>query len=942
MLAVLTATSNAVALATTTTLAVSPPSPANAGIALTLTATVKDSNNALVTLGTVNFFDASATPKLIATAQLTLSGQATVKLRLSIGSHPLTSVFQATHANLGSSSTSQAIVLNPSSSYATATNLAVSGNAGNYTLTGTLTAFGFLTPTATTLSFIETANSNNVLGTGTLSSGVLGFAPHVDYANGNVPVGITSGDFNGDGNIDLAVTNYSSNQIAIYLGNGDGTFQAQVTYGVGTNPYSVAAGDFNGDGQLDLAVTNQGSNTVNVLIGNGDGTFQAAATYAVATNPVAVAVGDFNEDGKLDLAVSSFNTGNIALFIGNGDGTFQAATYRAAGSSPHRMAVADFNGDGHLDIAVSNNVLNTVSVMLGNGDGTFQPRVAYAVQASPIGVVAGDFRGVGTLDLAVANSGASSLSLLLGNGDGTFQSQVTYATGGGASDAVVGDFNGDGKLDLAVANFSASAVPLFFGNGDGTLQSALTYATGTGDSGYLTKGDFAGSGNPGLAVVAESDATVSVLRSAQTFTSTLSGVSVYGSSGHSAAAVYVPAPADPYASATSAGMPLTGLFLLFDTPPAASINAGRSPGTVIVSVNAGGSFLATSTAMVQLGVAGPNGYSRTYSVAAMAGLATFSSLASPTVAGAYTYTSGFPAGGNAGQAAMTETVLVGAANKLVITGPYPSAVNAGSENALTVTVEDAAGNGVTNYSGAVSLSSSTDSLATLNPPSHTYTVADAGVHSFQGTFHTSGVQSLTASAGGLTSATQGGIVVNDFTMTATPPSRIIAQGQSATYSLSVLPFTSSATRVALSCSGLPAGAMCAFTPLEVSLSGGAATSKLVITTASRLARMFPIWPHDLYGRRVQANSTELAGAKLLSWMWIAVVFGVAGLIRPRQRRFAGSFLLLVVACFAFVSGCNGGFPLVSKQAAASYTVTISGSATGGTLQHSTTVILNVH
>ncbi len=93
------------------------------------------------------------------------------------------------------------------------------------------------------------------------------------------------GDFNGDGKADLAVANYSSNNVSVLLGNGNGTFQAAVNYAAGTSPCSVAVGDFNGDGKADLAVANYSSNSVSVLLGNGNGTFQAAVNYGAGSSP---------------------------------------------------------------------------------------------------------------------------------------------------------------------------------------------------------------------------------------------------------------------------------------------------------------------------------------------------------------------------------------------------------------------------------------------------------------------------------------------------------------------------------------------------------------------------------------------------------------------------------------------------------------------------------
>jgi len=94
------------------------------------------------------------------------------------------------------------------------------------------------------------------------------------------------------------------------------SFSAPISYATGTSPYAVVTADFNGDGKLDLAVANDSSNTISVLLGNGDGSFGAAQNYATGSGPLSVAVGDFNGDGKLDLVTA--NAGDVSVLLGNG------------------------------------------------------------------------------------------------------------------------------------------------------------------------------------------------------------------------------------------------------------------------------------------------------------------------------------------------------------------------------------------------------------------------------------------------------------------------------------------------------------------------------------------------------------------------------------------------------------------------------------------------
>ncbi len=109
-----------------------------------------------------------------------------------------------------------------------------------------------------------------------------------DYAAGNFPYSVTTGDFNRDGKLDPATANYSAGTISILLGNGDGTFQANVDYAAGAGATSVITGDFNSEGKLDLAVGQQSNpGTVSILLGTGDGTFQAKVDYAAGGTPAA-------------------------------------------------------------------------------------------------------------------------------------------------------------------------------------------------------------------------------------------------------------------------------------------------------------------------------------------------------------------------------------------------------------------------------------------------------------------------------------------------------------------------------------------------------------------------------------------------------------------------------------------------------------------------------
>jgi trimeric autotransporter adhesin len=287
-----------------------------------------------------------------------------------------------------------------------------------------------------------------------------------------VPNSFAVGDFNGDGIVDLAVTDpcgsgptcvvFTTGSITILLGNGDGTFKVgPAGPGTGTSPVFIATGDFNGDGILDLAVStiywiNETDQTasIEIFLGKGDGTFSATPniipTSGTRFSSNTLWVGDFNGDGIADLVLGD----PFTVFLNNGDGTFHAAA--SPGISGVAIATGDFNGDGKLDLILSQGYLAT-TVLLGNGDGTFK-----AIAGPPVsGLVAvGDFNGDGIADLAFnfwegdcTVYGDGGVAVLVGNGDGTFKGAGGAGGGSGLSCAdsiVVGDFTGAGIADLAL------------------------------------------------------------------------------------------------------------------------------------------------------------------------------------------------------------------------------------------------------------------------------------------------------------------------------------------------------------------------------------------------------------------------------------------------------------------------------------------------------------
>ena len=216
---------------------------------------------------------------------------------------------------------------------------------------------------------IITANQGSNDASVLLGNGNGTFAATNNFFTGNAgPFFVALGDVNGDGKLDIITANQNSSAASVLLGNGNGSFGLVTIFSSGTNsqPRGVTLGDVNGDGRLDIITANNGSASASLLLGNGNGTFQTAATFATGTGPRSVTLGDVNGDGKLDIMTANNSSYTASVLLGNGDGTFQNQSTFATGNGPRSATLGDVNGDGRLDIIAANYSSSNVSVILNS------------------------------------------------------------------------------------------------------------------------------------------------------------------------------------------------------------------------------------------------------------------------------------------------------------------------------------------------------------------------------------------------------------------------------------------------------------------------------------------------------------------------------------------------------------------------------------------------
>lgn len=220
----------------------------------------------------------------------------------------------------------------------------------------------------------------------------------------SVPTAIALGDFNGDDVLDIAVIS-NSQEIFIIL-NDDitpGTLTTHATISVpGTSPTDIVAADFNGDGDMDLAISNSGTNSVTVYHGDGAGNFSLASTTLLTPtlNAVDLVADDFNGDGKPDIAVVSEDSKQVSVII-NAGGTLPATQTHiyTVGLDPSSIESADLYNNNKRDLVVINSSDNSFSILKGDGTGNFTVEPPISGTNSPNAIITGNFDADGNDDV---------------------------------------------------------------------------------------------------------------------------------------------------------------------------------------------------------------------------------------------------------------------------------------------------------------------------------------------------------------------------------------------------------------------------------------------------------------------------------------------------------------------------------------------------------------
>jgi hypothetical protein len=336
---------------------------------------------------------------------------------------------------------------------------------------------------ADVISANDTSSTDSVTALVNGGTGVLAVAQTVAYAYGDNPRALAAGDFDHDGDLDVAIARWiAPGEINILenLGN-DGAVWAKfaaptsVPLEPGSDrPQAIQAADLDGDGDLDLVTANFTGNTLSVLYNDGDGGFASAnnSPFSAGGEANDVAVGDLDADGLPDLAVAAGWDHSVNVLINTTISGDQYTTFGAPeefpvspGVEPERLALADVNADEYLDVvAVTTGDLVVLTNLGEDYSGWLGLEESFGLSGAGnllYDVVAADVNSDYHADVVAVDRNQHRLIVFYGDGTSAFHLAEEAVVENHPENVDVSMLDADDDVDFVVASWSGKKVRVF-------------------------------------------------------------------------------------------------------------------------------------------------------------------------------------------------------------------------------------------------------------------------------------------------------------------------------------------------------------------------------------------------------------------------------------------------------------------------------------------------
>ena len=301
-----------------------------------------------------------------------------------------------------------------------------------------------------------------------------GFVPHPISMRGTTVDDVIAADLDADGDTDLATADRWDGTVTIHLSNRDGTFVSRVAGSViGGYAHSVAAGDLNADGRADLAATGSNAPGITALMRQADGSYVTSLIPGSGNRPYRVEIGDVDGDARADLAVNNADDREVTVLFSEEDGTFHAAAPVGTGRGAYEMAAGDLDGDGRTELVTADQGSNSVTrVSATDGRTLSATRIPVVLPGSnPAAVAIADVTGDRRPDIAVAGLGVGHDAVVVQRPGGAFTAPFIVGRTNSGFSIATGDVSGDGAVDLAVGGANDDSVNLLLNPGDTTAPT---------------------------------------------------------------------------------------------------------------------------------------------------------------------------------------------------------------------------------------------------------------------------------------------------------------------------------------------------------------------------------------------------------------------------------------------------------------------------------------